>query len=149
MGSPDPGDTIEYTITIENTGNVSVFNMDISDAMNYSGGDPMTSPTMTFVSSNINRTSTEILDPNDSTKYTLLVGEILTFSATHTITSDDYTLSDEIIEGNLSVRFIENQITVTGDYLDGATTKSISVEVLLMFDDTKVIVGEVIGSPPE
>ena len=142
VGSPDPGDTIEYTITIENTGNVSVFNMDISDAMNYSGGDPMTSPTMTFVSSNINRTSTEILDPNDSTKYTLLVGEILTFSATHTITSDDYTLSDEIIEGNLSVRFIENQITVTGDYLDGATTKSISVE---LSDDGNDLDGDTSG----
>ena len=142
VGSPDPGDTIEYTITIENTGNVSVFNMDITDAMNYSGGDPLTSPTMSFVSSNINRTSTEIIDPNDATKYTLLVGEILTFSATHTITSDDYTLSDEIIEGSLSVRFIENQITVTGDYLDGATTKSISVE---LSDDGNDLDGDTSG----
>ena len=128
VGIPDPGDTIEYTITIENTGNVSVFNMDITDQMNYSGNISITPPVISFDESNINRTATEIIDPNDSTKYTLLVGEILTFTATHTITQDDYDNQTGVIENGLLVKFIENQITVTGNYLDGSTTKSISQE---------------------
>ena len=128
VGIPDPGDTIEYTITIENTGNVSVFNLDITDQMNYSGNISITPPVISFDESNINRTATEIIDPNDSTKYTLLVGEILTFTATHPITQDDYDNQTGVIENGLLVKFIENQITVTGNYLDGSTTKSISQE---------------------
>ena len=104
--------------------------MDITDQMNYSGDVSATPPTISFVESNINRTSTEIIDPDDSSKYTLLVGEILTFSATHTITQADYDNAGEVIENGVpGVQFIENQITVTGNYLDGDTTKSISQEV--------------------
>ena len=104
--------------------------MDITDQMNYSGDVATTPPTISFVESNINRTSTEIIDPNDSSKYTLLVGEILTFSATHTITQADYDNAGEVIENGIpNVQFIENQITVTGNYLDGDTTKSIPQEV--------------------
>ena len=102
---------------------------DISDQMNYSGDVNATTPSISFVESNINRTSTEIIDPNDSSKYTLLVGEILTFSSTHTITQADYDNQSGVIENGLLVKYIENQLTVTGDYLDGSTVKSISEEI--------------------
>ena len=74
IGAPDPGDTIEYTLTIE-TGNVSVFNMDITDQMNYS--EMLLQLLRQFlllsqISIELHRT----IDSNDSSKYTLLVGEI-------------------------------------------------------------------------
>jgi len=65
-GSPDPGDTISYTFTIQNTGNITLQNVTINDPMAILTGAPIPS-----------------LAPG--------VVDTLTYSAVHTITPADLT----------------------------------------------------------
>ena len=82
----DATDRIVYSITIENTGNVRLFDMSIVDVINYSGVNNNiipTPPDLIFIESNIsNRTESDIksTDENNVTLYNLLVGETLTES---------------------------------------------------------------------
>ncbi|WP_188604782.1 DUF7507 domain-containing protein, partial [Aquaticitalea lipolytica] len=73
------GDTITYTITVENTGNVTLTNVGLVDTLTDLNGVPLTLTTgPTFVSSSLS-----------SAAGTLQVGEIATYTATYVITQSD------------------------------------------------------------
>ena len=138
-GLPDATDRIVYSITIENTGNVRLFDMSIVDVMNYSGVNNNiipTPPDLIFIESTIsNRTESDIksTDENNVTLYNLLVGETLTFESTYILESDDF--SNAAFENNQ--KFIENQITVDGSYSDvNGNSQGFPTEVSDNGDDT-------------
>jgi uncharacterized repeat protein (TIGR01451 family) len=158
-GVPGPGDKLIYTITIENTGNVSVYDMTIVDVMNYStNSSSPSSPTLEFFESNIQgRSISEITtddngspltDSSGNILYNLLVGETLTFKAEYDITQAD--IDNQGVDQN-NDKYLENQITVNGLF-DGITNgKSIPQEVsdngddndgVLSSDKTKIFISE-------
>ena len=74
-----PGDTINYTITVENTGNIEVTDLNLIDTMTDGNGKPRTLTTgPTYVSSSLN-----------SQRGTLQVGEIANYIASYKIKDSD------------------------------------------------------------
>ncbi len=74
-----PGDTINYTITVENTGNIEVTDLNLIDTMIDGNGKPRTLSTgPTYVSSSLN-----------SQRGTLQVGEIANYIASYKIKDSD------------------------------------------------------------
>ncbi|TXE16668.1 DUF11 domain-containing protein, partial [Psychroserpens burtonensis] len=99
------GDTINYIITVENTGNVTLNNVGIAD-------------TLTDLDGNILAlTAGPIFDSSDagSTEGTLLVNETVTYLATYVITQDD------VDAGGVS-----NTVLADGDSPDGTNVTDVS-----------------------
>ena len=66
-GVPGDGDKLVYTINIENTGNVSVYDMTIVDVMNYSSSSSIpSSPPLDFIESNITGRSFSEITTDDN-----------------------------------------------------------------------------------
>ena len=143
-GVPGDGDKLVYTVTIENTGNVSVYDMTIVDVMNYSTNSSTPSPpTLEFFESNIlGRSISEITtddngspltDSSGNILYNLLVGETLTFKAEYDITQADIDNQSGDQNGD---KYLENQITVNGLFDGLSNGLSIPTEVSDNGDDT-------------
>ena len=102
-GVPGAGDTIVYTITVENNGNISAKDLVLSDVMTSGDGTTIeltTSPS--FVSSS-----------QGSAAGILNVGEIATYTATYLVTS---TVA--------ATEAVNNQVTVNATSFDGETPLS-------------------------
>uniref|UniRef100_UPI002632CB7E DUF7507 domain-containing protein n=1 Tax=uncultured Psychroserpens sp. TaxID=255436 RepID=UPI002632CB7E len=99
------GDVITYTITVTNSGNVSLTNVTIVDTFTDANNIPLTLDSgPTYVSSDLG-----------STEGNLLVGETATYTATYTITQDD------VDAGGLV-----NSVVADGEGPDGTTTTDTS-----------------------
>jgi uncharacterized repeat protein (TIGR01451 family) len=91
--STDLGDTIVYTITVENKGNVTLSGVSLTDTLLDGDGSPLSLTSgPTFTSSTAS-----------SAQGTLLVGETATYTASYTIT-----------QGALDTGSISNSVLVTG-----------------------------------
>ena len=88
----DLGDTIAYTITIQNTGNITLTNPVLVDVLTDSAGNTLV----------LNSGPTFISSTTGSSQNSILADGILTYSATHQISS----VSDD-------TAFISNTVTVT------------------------------------
>ena len=91
--STDLGDTIVYTITVENKGNVTLSSVGLTDTLLDGNGSPLSLTSgPTFTSST-----------SSSSEGTLLVGETATYTASYTI-----------IQAALDTGSISNSVLVTG-----------------------------------
>ncbi len=90
-GNTDPsaevGDTINYTYVVENTGNITFFDVEVSDIHN--GSDPLADPPHTALADN--GTPGDSPDNNaDATIWgTLAPGDIVTFATAYVVTQQD------------------------------------------------------------
>ncbi|WP_282048970.1 gliding motility-associated C-terminal domain-containing protein [Maribacter aquivivus] len=88
------GDSVDYTIEVENTGNVKVINVALTDTFKDASGNTITlSNAPSFSSATMS-----------SSEGTLLAGEVATYSASHILTAN------EIAEGG-----VINQVSVFAD----------------------------------
>ncbi|MEP2240064.1 MAG: cadherin-like domain-containing protein, partial [Maribacter sp.] len=88
------GDAVDYTIEVENTGNVKVTNVALTDTFKDASGNTITlSSAPSFLSATMS-----------SSEGTLLAGEVATYSASHMLTAN------EIAEGG-----VINQVSVVAD----------------------------------
>jgi gliding motility-associated-like protein/uncharacterized repeat protein (TIGR01451 family) len=92
-GNNGAGDTINYTITIQNTGNVTINTLSLVDTLTDGNGNALSLTTgPNFVSNS-----------NGSLEGTILTGEVSTYNATYQITQQD------VNSGS-----VNNSVTVTG-----------------------------------
>ena len=92
-GSNGAGDTINYTITIENTGNITINTLSLVDTLTNGNGNALSLTTGPSFASN----------SDGSAQGTIVAGETSTYSATYLITQQD------VNSGS-----VNNSVTVTG-----------------------------------
>ena len=138
-------DVITYTITVENTGNVTMTGVGIVDTLVDATGNPLTLTTgPTYVSSSLG-----------SAQGTLQVGEVATYTATYIITQSDVDaggVSNSVVgSGTSPVGTIVNDTSDDGDDTDGNNTNDptetitdsiFDLSVIKEVDNTSPIVGE-------
>ena len=109
------GDELTYTITIANTGNVTLTNVALTDTFVDGNGNPLTLTGPTFVSSDLG-----------SLEGTLQVGETATYTATYEITQSDVDaggVSNSVVaDGDSPAGTTVNDTSDDGDDLDGNTS---------------------------
>ncbi|MDD7885296.1 gliding motility-associated C-terminal domain-containing protein [Flavivirga sp. 57AJ16] len=109
------GDTITYTIEVENTGNVTITNITLVDTFTDINGNPLT------------LTEEPVFDDADlgSVEGTLLVGEIATYTATFEINQQAINaggLSNSVEASGITPSFeIISDVSDDGDDVDGNT----------------------------
>ena len=109
------GDTVTYTYTVENTGNVDVADVTVTDVHSGTGTlSPITIDTLTNTSTNSSD------DGADNDVDVLAPGDSVTFEATYTVTQADI---DEAAD-------ITNTATATGDPLVGDLTDPTATETV-------------------
>jgi len=140
-------DVITYTITVENTGNVTLINVVIVDTFEDLNGNPLTLATgPTFVGPTSSLGSAE---------GTLQVGEIATYTATYVITQSDVDaggVSNSVVaNGDSPLGTNVNDTSDDDDDLDGNTTddptetltdSTFELSVFKEVDNTSPLVGE-------
>ena len=109
------GDELTYTITVENTGNVTLTNVALTDTFVDGNGNPLTLTGPTFVSSDLG-----------SLEGTLQVGETATYTATYVITQSDVDaggVSNSVVaDGDSPAGTTVSDTSDDGDDLDGNTS---------------------------
>ncbi|OUD10599.1 hypothetical protein BVC71_03660 [Marivivens niveibacter] len=104
-GRADAGDTVDYTFTVSNTGNVTLFDINVTEtAFSGTGG----APTITYDAGGAYL-------GGDAATIDLPVGQNLTFVATYTLTQDDVDAGD-----------IENSATVSGTAPDASIVSDVT-----------------------
>ncbi|MEL4308957.1 DUF7507 domain-containing protein, partial [Joostella sp. CR20] len=99
------GDSIDYTITVENTGQVTLLNITLEDIITNGAGTELQLTTgITFEGASLN-----------SSEGTLQVNEVATYVASYEITEDD-----------AISRTVENTVNVTAVDTNGKTTTDVS-----------------------
>jgi uncharacterized repeat protein (TIGR01451 family) len=91
------GDTINYTITVTNTGNVALTKDSIVDTLEATVGYPLSGPT-----------------GDNGVVGTLEVDEVWTFTAQHVVTAADFALSDDDIDNRIDAKFNFGNTQLTG-----------------------------------
>uniref|UniRef100_UPI00398C606D DUF7507 domain-containing protein n=1 Tax=Winogradskyella sp. A2 TaxID=3366944 RepID=UPI00398C606D len=109
------GDELTYTITVENTGNVTLSNVALTDTFLDANGNPIVLTGPTFVGADLG-----------SLEGTLQVGEIATYTATYVITQSEVDaggVSNSVVaDGDSPMGTNVNDTSDDGDDLDGNTT---------------------------
>ena len=109
------GDTVTYTYTVENTGNVDVADVTVTDA--HSGDGTLSAITIDMLAN----TSTNSSDDGaDNDVDVLAPGDSVTFEATYTVTQADIDAAADIT----------NTATATGDPLVGDLTDPTATETV-------------------
>ena len=120
---PGPGDTTVWTITVRNTGNITVNSLTISDTFKNGANTPLSLDSgPTFVSSSLG-----------SSSGTLRAGEVATYTATYTVAATD-----------VSTTKVVNQVIVSGVGVDSASTAVTDTS-----DDGFDYDGDTTGDPTE
>ncbi|MCA0132083.1 DUF7507 domain-containing protein, partial [Winogradskyella alexanderae] len=117
------GDELTYTITVENTGNVTLSNVALTDTFVDANGNPLTLTGPTFVSADLG-----------SLEGTLQVGETATYTATYVITQSDIDaggLSNSVVaDANSPIGTDVSDTSDDGDDTDGNTDDDPTVIVI-------------------
>jgi uncharacterized repeat protein (TIGR01451 family) len=161
----EPGDTINYTYTVENTGNVTLTNVSVIDQHDFPAATSalpgVLEPTTVTDNQPGGASAGQTGDSTDGTLAdgiwdTLGPGDIAVFTGSHTVTAADLNANGG---GVTSDGDIDNTATVSGDYNDGTTTVTVSdsssdsvplfLQPLLTVtkvadDETDVVAGQVI-----
>jgi gliding motility-associated-like protein/uncharacterized repeat protein (TIGR01451 family) len=103
-GVVDEGDTITFTIEVQNTGNIVLNSVGYQDTLRDGNDATISTPTLTFVSADLSTT-----DPT-----VLLAGETATYTFTYTVTADAF-----------ATGLVSNQVTFYG-VAQGQTVSDIS-----------------------
>jgi len=142
------GQTITYTYTVENTGNITLTNVGLSDAHEGTGAAPVPGSESLTTDAGTSGDSTDAA--SDGTWDTLAPGDIVTWTATYVVTADDL--------ANQTDNDIDNTVTAAATpaagTLGGTLTADETVDLVdqnaslavtkIADDDTDVVVGQVI-----
>ena len=127
---PSVGDTINYTITVENTGGETLSNMTLVDTLTDANASVLSLTTQpTFVSSTLN-----------SEAGTLLIDEIATYSASYIITQEAFDsgsiLNSVVATATGLAEIAINDTSDNGDDTDGNTEDD---QTIVEFGSIKVV----------
>ena len=118
------GDELTYTITVENTGNVTLSNVMLTDTFLDANGNPLVLTGPTFVSADLG-----------SVEGTLQVGEVATYTATHIVTQSDIDaggLSNSVVaDANSPMSTDVSDTSDDDDDTDGNTEDDPTVTVII------------------
>jgi uncharacterized repeat protein (TIGR01451 family) len=142
------GQTVNYTYTVENTGNITLTNVGLSDAHEGTGAAPVPGTETLTTDAGTSGDSTDAV--SDGVWDTLAPGDIVTWTAAYTVTAADL--------ANQTDNDIDNTVTASATPADGTLggTLTADEEVDLIDqdaslsvtkvadDDTDVVVGQVI-----
>lgn len=120
-----PGDVINYTITVSNTGNTKQNNVTVTDIMN--GGRQATINTSVVIKgeNNSERTVTATVDENGVISIgDLEVGETATITATYTVTNEDMSENENTINNAVTIDTDTTGTETTGDTKEDVITKA-------------------------
>jgi uncharacterized repeat protein (TIGR01451 family) len=117
-GGPDPGDTIDFTYVIENTGNVTVLDaVPVEDAATFTGNNTL--PVPAYSSGGSNQDADGLSDD-------ILPGETITFTATYVLVQADIEqlgASNQVnATGSTNAAGAVTDVSDNGDDADGDTT---------------------------
>lgn len=142
------GQTVTYTYTVENTGNVTLTNVGLSDAHEGTGSAPV--PGSETLSTDAGTTGDSTDAASDGTWDTLAPGDIVTWTATYVVTAADLAnQTDNDLDNTVTASAIPADGvlggTLTADEEVDLVNQNASLAVTKVADDdTDVVVGQVI-----
>ncbi|MCB0137905.1 MAG: hypothetical protein KDD75_22565, partial [Caldilineaceae bacterium] len=168
-GKADAGDTLAYTYTVTNTGNVTVTSVAVTDAHDGVGTAPVVAVPTTVTTDNGTVAAGTLNDSIDTVTGdgnwdVLGPGDVITFTASYMVVSGDITGlgggTGTGLSGNAEPDgFLDNTATVTASYDDGtgavsvtdSDTRNIQLDIApslaitkVADDDTDVVAGQTI-----
>lgn len=138
-GSPSAGDSLKYTITASNTGNVSLRNIQLADVLTNGNGEPLS----------LTKGPEFLTADRGSQEGTLLVYEKATYTAVYLISQDDVdaggvsntvTVSAETIQGTSLSDISDDGDTSAGDTGNDPTVLNIPKEASMALTKTVTVI---------
>lgn len=168
-GLADAGDTLEYTYTVTNSGNVTVRNVTVTDAHDGVGTAPVINVPTTVTTDNGSAAAGTLNDSSDTVTGdgnwdVLGPGDVITFTASYTVVTGDITGvgggTGTGFSGNPEPDgYLDNTATASASYDDGTgavtvsdtDTRNIQLDIQpslsitkVADDDTDVVAGQTI-----